>query len=343
MEKFTNASELNQNAHVCARMIYAEDLLMYPQLAQYQEKYLQDTMYTIRFLSISLDMNESLLFVTYMTWFGQLAYYLKFNLSSMKQHFDVTTQVLRQLLSSDFYKQVSHFYMLGTQAFEIAFQSVIPAQNKIDTFLNHLIHMRSDDAYQYVIDKIENGMTLKEVYLNLIQPTMYQVGDLWQQRKISVAKEHYITAAIQHIIGKLYPILFTNKKHGKYTMTAVCAGDELHEIGMRMVADFFEISGWDSTFLGSNLPTHLIVEQLLEHPTDLLAISATTSSQLNDIRDLITMVRNHKQLQKVRIIVGGKVFNETPNLWKTVGSDGYALDPEQAVLMSELLVGESHV
>jgi len=271
-----------------------------------------------------------------------LAYYLHFNLKTMKSHFEAYHHVFNETLSPDFYQVLHHTFDLGIKEFERSFLATKPNQIEMDQFLDYLIQMDDDQAYQFVQLKIEEGYTLKEIYLDLLQPTLYKVGDLWQQRIITVAKEHYITAAIQHIIGKLYPLLFTNKGNASHSMTAVCAGDELHEIGMRMIADFFELSGWDSHFLGSNIPVQLIVEHLMEHPTDILAISATTSSFLIDVKNLIKTIKNHPTLNTIKIIVGGKVFNETPNLWKSLGADAYALNPEQAILFANILVGESH-
>ncbi|HOI46367.1 MAG TPA: cobalamin-dependent protein [Bacilli bacterium] len=126
-------------------------------------------------------------------------------------------------------------------------------------------------------------------------------------------------------------------------MMGVCAGNELHEIGMRMVADFFELSGWDSIFLGSNIPTLFVIEQLKATPTDLIAISATNANHLYDVQVLINKIKTDDALKHIKIMVGGRAFNETPNLWKKMNADGFATDAEQAVMLGELLVrGETH-
>ncbi|MBN2300713.1 MAG: cobalamin-dependent protein [Acholeplasmataceae bacterium] len=337
-----NLKEMIEKKAWIALTIYEHDLSNNPQLINIKDKYIQDTLFTIRFLSISLDVEEPLIFINYMNWFGQLAYYLKFKLDSMNHHFQVCHEVFLTIFETSFFQKVNHTFKLGIKEFEASYLSTKPQGIKINEFLNFLLNMDTESAYQHVNQKIEEGSSIKDIYLKLFQPTLYQVGELWQQRIITVAKEHYITAAIQHIIGKLYPKLFLDKMSGTHSMTAVCAGDELHEIGMRMVADFFELSGWDTAFLGSNIPTELIIEHLMEYPTDLLAISANTPSQLTDVKNLIDTVKNHETLNKIKIMVGGKVFNETPNLWKLVGADGYALEPEQATLLANLLVGEQN-
>lgn len=336
-------NDMMTHSQSIAISIYQYDVSNHPDLVYFKDKYIQDTVYTIRFLSIALDMEEPQIFTNYMIWFGQLSYYLNFDFKAMESHFEAFKHVFNDLLEPHFRQIFMDTYNTGITHYQHTFLSIKPSDITIDDFLNDLIDMNSRKAYDYVLKKIDEGMGLKEIYLKLLQPTLYQVGELWQHRIISVAKEHYITAAIQHIIGKLYPMLFHDKTHINHSMTAVCPGNELHEIGMRMVADFFELSGWDTQFLGSNIPIKLVVDHLVENPTQLLAISATTSSQLREVKHLIRSVKEHEKLAHLKIIVGGKVFNETPNLWKTIGADGYAYDPEQAIQLATLLVGETHV
>lgn len=342
MRKYQEPSDILKYKDEIALEIFFKDLKESASLISIKEKYVQDTIYTLGFLATSAQMNEPLIFINYMKWFGSLAHHLKFSLENMKRHLKTMLQMFYQIFDEKLLLLTAPILKQGIDAFEEAFLNTTQHKINYDPFLNHLLQMESDLAYQFILNEIEKGMTIKEIYLNVLQPTLYKVGDLWHQRTISVAKEHYMTAAIQNIIGRLYPMLFTSIGKSKYSMTAVCAGEELHEIGMRMVADFFEISNWDTYFLGSNIPISQVLIHLNEKPTDLLAISATTSQQLMQVKELIETVKSTKSLKKIKIIVGGKVFNETPNLWKSVGADGHAFDAEQAVLLGSYLVGESN-
>jgi len=113
-------------------------------------------------------------------------------------------------------------------------------------------------------------------------------------------------------------------------VVAVCASGELHEIGIRMVADFFEMEGWKTHFLGANMPVNDLVQTLLAQKPDMLAISASMSSNVVKTRKVIKAVRS-SQAQDIKIIVGGYLFNRVPELWKQVGADYYAEDAEKAL------------
>lgn len=342
MMHYQNATQIAEYKLLIASMIYEYDLSRFPRLSTMAQKYLQDTQHTLQYLSISLTIEEPLIFSNYMKWFGQVAYYLHFHFPSISHHFDACKHIFSKVFEEDLFIKASKVFDQGVEVFRKSYDSTKPRDVIQSEFLVHLINMESDLAYQYIAMKMEQGSSIHEVFLEIFQPTLYQVGELWQQRIITVAKEHYITAAIQHIIGKLYPMLFANKSSSTHSITAVCAGNELHEIGMRMIADFFELEGWDSHYLGSNLAAEFVVEQLLSHPTDVLAISATTSTHLVEVKQLITMVKNHEALKHTTIMVGGKVFNDTPNLWKLLGADLFASDPKQAIRLANLFEGEAH-
>ncbi len=337
----SNETFLNEIEQVAIE-IYQRDLEQREDIALIKNKYLQDTKYTLGYLSSSLEFKELSIFTNYMDWFGSLAYHLSFNLKSMEMHFENTISVFNDMLDKQLKEEALHFYKLGINRFISAFHLAHTKKIELDIFLNHLINMNIDAAYEHIMILINQGATIKDIYLDLLQPTLIKVGDLWHQQIISVAKEHYITAAIQTMIGKLYGKLFENKAKAKYSVTAVCAGDELHEIGMRMVADFFEMSKFDSYYLGSNIPIKVVLNHLIEKPTDLLAVSATTPMHLVEVKQLIESVKKEPRTHQIKIIVGGKIFNETPDLWKKIGADGFADNAEHAVRLGLSLLGDTN-
>ena len=85
---------------------------------------------------------------------------------------------------------------------------------------------------------------IKDLYINLFQRSMYEVGTLWETNKISVATEHLCTAITESLINLTYPYLFSTERHGKKAIIT-CTPGEYHQIGARIVADYFELNGWD--------------------------------------------------------------------------------------------------
>jgi methanogenic corrinoid protein MtbC1 len=185
-------------------------------------------------------------------------------------------------------------------------------------------------ASRLVLHAVEHGATVRKLYLGVFQPALHEIGRLWQLNRISVAEEHYCTAATQLVMSQLYPHIFSSGRNGR-TVVVACVSGDLHELGARMVADFFEMDGWDSYYTGASTPLTGVVRAVAERHADVLAVSATITQHVPEVRRLIGLVRSHPGCGRVNIIVGGHPFNRDPSLWREVGADGTGLDAHAAV------------
>lgn len=196
--------------------------------------------------------------------------------------------------------------------------------------LGLLLRCRQSEAIDTIDAAAAEGMELLDIYLEVFQPLLREVGRLWQQREISVAQEHYCSAAIQLMMGRLSRAIFSTDRNG-HALVAACVGNELHEIGMRMVADVLELSGWNTCFLGSNVPANDLIGMMKRNRADVLCLSVTLTIHLPELVAAISKVRQESSLRHVSIIVGGYPFNVDPGLWRRVGADGYAADASSVV------------
>jgi methanogenic corrinoid protein MtbC1 len=204
-----------------------------------------------------------------------------------------------------------------------------PLANSAKEYLNRLINAKRSVAVQYILNLVDSGVSIKDIYSHIFQPAQYEIGRLWQTGKISVAQEHYATAVTQLAMAQLYPKIFQTPKIGR-SMVATCPTGELHEIGVRMLPDIFELSGWDTYYLGANTPDTGILNTIETQQPDIIAISATMTFHLSKVESLINFIRR-SNLSNSKILVGGYVFKADPNLWKEVGANGFAPDAETAL------------
>ncbi len=204
-------------------------------------------------------------------------------------------------------------------------------------YLETLLRGERRVASKLILDTVRDGVTVQDIYLSVFQPCQHEIGRLWQTNQVSVAQEHYCTAATQLIMSQLYPHIFATEKTGR-SLVATCVGGELHEIGVRMVADFFEMDGWDTYYLGANSPANGLLETIESQQADLLAISATMTFSINAITDLIAHVRASDAGKEVRILVGGRPFNIATDLWQRVGADGCAPNAQTAIVAADRLL-----
>ncbi|MBN2259208.1 MAG: cobalamin B12-binding domain-containing protein [Clostridiales bacterium] len=137
-------------------------------------------------------------------------------------------------------------------------------------------------------------------------------------------------------MSQLYSFIVNRKKNGKSCITT-CVGNELHELGIRMIADLLEYDGWRTMHLGANVPIHSIIKTIKENEIELIAVSLTITYHLDQLIKLIDAIRSDEELKKIKIIVGGYPFNKDSNLWKQIKADGYARDAERAVSLANQL------
>lgn len=186
------------------------------------------------------------------------------------------------------------------------------------TYLSHLIDGNRKQATNFILELVEKKMPIRDIYIDIFQATQYEIGRLWEKNQVSVAQEHFCTATTQMIMSLLYPHIFSGKSNGK-NVVATCVGSELHEIGIRMVADFLEMSGWNTYYIGANTPTVAIIDAIHKHQADMIALSVTLTPHIKKVTEIIEQVRlNHPS---VKIMVGGYPFIMDPTLCEKVGAD----------------------
>ncbi len=185
-------------------------------------------------------------------------------------------------------------------------------------------------ASERILGSVEQGTTVADIYRYVFEPAQKELGRLWQINRMTIAQEHFCTAATQMIMCQLYPRILSGTKNGKVFVGASIAG-ELHEIGIRMVTDFFEMAGWDTHFLGANTPSLSILDHLETAQADIVGISATISPHVDLVRQFIQQLKSRQSLGKVHVLVGGYPFNQDASLWQSLGADGFASNADEAI------------
>lgn len=158
------------------------------------------------------------------------------------------------------------------------------------------------DVVQGLVDR---GVSIRRIYLELFQRSLYEVGSLWERNRISVAVEHLATAITESLLTLVYPVLFRSDRVNRKAVVA-CVASEYHQIGGKMVADIFELNGWDSYFLGANTPTSDLLDMISRTEPDLVGLSLAMYSHLPRLTHAVEQIR--ARFPETRVLVGGQGF-----------------------------------
>lgn len=302
----------------------------------------EDASYLLSFLSEALRASDAGLFVAYLRWAAVLLESRNIGREHLLTNLRLAAPLVARRLSDGEATKAADFLQAGIDALtqgEISAQpSHLDGDAPIDelarTYLAALLRMDRSSAYSLVIRALDEGVSIRDLYLGVFERVQYEIGRLWQTNAISVGQEHYCTAATQSIIARLYDYLTVAAPCNK-CVVAICVSGELHEIGLRIVCDFLEMEGWSSIYVGANTPAADIIRLIVREKADVLAISATMTFHVQRVREIIDAVR--KSMLPVKIIVGGLPFRMSPDLWKNIGADGFARNAaELPDLMSRL-------
>lgn len=199
-------------------------------------------------------------------------------------------------------------------------------------YLDLMLKNDTRSAIQTIQEAATSGIELPDIYLDILQEVMVEVGNLWHKNEITVDREHYCTTTTQSALTHFYPEIFSKPRNG-YRVLTCCVGSELHEMGIRMVSDLFEYRGWDSIYLGAAVPKDAVLNAIREHHPDLVALSVTMPLHLPICHEQVEAIR--EEFGDLKIAVGGRAFQFTNQLWKKWNIDVYAENAEQTVDWAE--------
>lgn len=185
------------------------------------------------------------------------------------------------------------------------FMETVVSEEIFQSFFSALLSGDRIGCTSIVDDLKKGGIQLKDLFLNLFQRSLYQVGELWEHHQISVAVEHLSSAIIERLITQVEPDIFI-QPHQDHLVIVACVADEFHHLGGRMVADIFELHGWKTHFLGANTPVPDLLTLISQKSPDLIALSLSVYFNLPSLLSALHEIGD--KYPDLPILVGGQAF-----------------------------------
>ena len=350
IHKETSGLLLQQQDQLAEELVQRE-FKLHPELeARYgaigREKSLRDARYHLGYLSEAVGRESPPLFEDYIAWARDMLTARNVLVEDFAFHLDVLQGVLCDHLPLPNADVANRYIAQGARQLSKPTgpdTSFVDAEKPLGvlatSYLRSLLASDRRTATKLIMEEVASGTCVRDIYTYVFQPSQYEIGRLWQTNQISVAQEHLCTAATQMVMSQLYPQIFaTEPVHG--ALVATCVSGDLHEIGLRMVADFLQMEGWDTHYLGANVPHRDVLKTLSDTGATVLAISATMTFHVREVEALISQLRASPLGDKVRVLVGGYPFRIDPNLWKSVGADAFGRDAQETIELTKQLRGQ---
>lgn len=140
------------------------------------------------------------------------------------------------------------------------------------------------DAARIVLQADDLGMPLASVFQSVLQPALLTVGEQWAAGILRVGQEHEITEIVRELIAEL------SRRHaappaGGPPILAACVPGERHDLGLRMVVALLRSRGIQVHFLGADVTTRFLLEEIRAREPAIVLLSATMQDRLPAIRE----------------------------------------------------------
>ena len=123
--------------------------------------------------------------------------------------------------------------------------------------------------------RFERASSVAEVHARVITPAMYWIGELWKRGAITVADEHVATAIAHRVLASLYSSQTNRPLDVRDTVLLAAPAGEHHGLGLRIVGDLLELSGFHVVYLGADTPADALAAAVAEHEPSLVGLSLT--------------------------------------------------------------------
>ena len=116
-------------------------------------------------------------------------------------------------------------------------------QLHVDRLLQQLVNGEASEANATVRELVRDGLSVGDLYTQVLTPALHRIGDMWEVGAISVAVEHRATAITSGIMSRLSEH-FERRGPRRGVAATVTAPGEAHGVATARIADFLRAAGF---------------------------------------------------------------------------------------------------
>lgn len=267
----------------------------------------EDGHFHLSCLAGAVQVGRAETFVTYALWVADMLAARAIDRTHLVEYFDL---LLEQLgLEGEEQRIVAEIIIAARTALLVPMaRTALPAEDGLplkQAYLSAALAGHSSAAWAVTRDALRQGMSMRQLYREVLIQGQLRLGELWAAAKITVAQEHIASAVTQSVIARLYPELPRERCYlGRAIMTGV--EGELHGLPAQLASDLLEMEGWDVKYIGPHIPESSIQAIVEQERPDVLCLSATMPFSLPRTIGVACSLR--QRFKTLRIVLGGRAL-----------------------------------
>ncbi len=187
-----------------------------------------------------------------------------------------------------------------------------------------LVKSNETDASQ-IFEQAAASISLLDLFEKVINPTLVTIGDEWYNGRILVATEHFASNFLRAKLMTIFQRLPT--RHGSKHILIGGAPEEMHELGVLMLAILLRHEGFQVEYLGPDLPLDDLASYAAQEKADMVILSASTLDAARELRSFKAKLDRLKSPPLFgfgggAFIYSPQLIDETPGIYlgKTLGA-----------------------
>lgn len=193
-------------------------------------------------------------------------------------------------------------------------------------------------ATKIVVQALENEeIGIVDLYQKVLTPALAHVIEEYPINDDLIWREHVRSGIIRTIIELAYPYVLKQRKEvagPREKVVVMCPEYEDHELGAKMVSDFFKLEGFSSTFVGARTPIQTVLKAIEIVQPKYLVISVTNFFNIVSVKRTIETIKANTS-PDLQIILGGRAIASNPHAVENLGADLYLSGYEDIKALGE--------
>jgi DNA-binding transcriptional MerR regulator len=238
-------------------------------------------------------------------------------------------------------ERTSPFQVMASSSAVSEYETIAKSdeQEKDETYNMRFVQERLLDAFNRLDEATASRLMasmlaiypIEQVCTQLITPTLWQIGHLWEQGLITVAIEHFASAFFHGWLTNLLHAMPTSRTDP--LVIACCAPGELHELAPLMLSLLLRRAGLRVAYLGQSIETESLLQTVRRLSPALLCVSVTLISFLEAVTELGQKLQE-LPLPRPALIFGGQAFEQRADLIARV--PGVYVDGDMQTIITRL-------
>jgi len=182
----------------------------------------------------------------------------------------------------------------------------------------------------------DQGCTWPDIYLRGISPTAQLMGDWWAADRMDFATMSMGVVRLQTAMYALSPEFMAGARpvQGTSRRLLLVNAASQHSLGSLMVAEFFRLAGWRVQAVHAPSTQELALA-LQSDWFDVLGVGISMEQQVPEVQRALAGARQRSANPGIKIMVGGFLIQQRPDLVRVLGADFSADAADEAVRSAE--------